>query len=92
MVIERFRNSDPAPIYARFAQRGRQLPDGVTFVDSWVTLDGSTCYQVVEATDRQALDPWIAAWHDLVGFEVLAVQSSKEAARRYGPGSGGIKP
>jgi len=30
MVIERFRNGDPGPVYARFKERGRLLPDGVT--------------------------------------------------------------
>jgi hypothetical protein len=30
MVIERFRNRDPKPIYRRLRDQGRQMPDGST--------------------------------------------------------------
>ena len=36
MVIERFRNRDPKPIYRRLRDQGRQMPDGLTYVDSWI--------------------------------------------------------
>ena len=36
MVIEQFRARDPVPIYARVHERGRSLPDGLKYVDSWV--------------------------------------------------------
>jgi hypothetical protein len=29
MVIERFKDRDPAPIYARLTNQGRALPDGL---------------------------------------------------------------
>jgi hypothetical protein len=38
MVIERFR-AGAKPIYERFGERGRQMPDGLAFVASWVTAD-----------------------------------------------------
>lgn len=85
LVIERFRGGDPRPVYARLAARGRQLPAGVAVLGSWVTEDGGSCYQVMEAAGRQALDAWIAAWADLVDFEVLTVVPGGEAARLYGP-------
>ena len=36
MVIERFKDRDPAPIYARLREQGRALPDGIRYMDSWV--------------------------------------------------------
>ena len=36
MVIERFKNRDAAPVYTRFRERGRMMPDGLKYVDSWV--------------------------------------------------------
>lgn len=39
MIVERFRNGDPVPIYARFRDRGRMAPDGLRYVSSWVTVD-----------------------------------------------------
>lgn len=82
MVIEHFRNGDPRPVYERFRARGRLAPEGLTYVNSWVTDDLTRCYQVMECADRRLLDAWIAAWDDLVQFEVLPVITSAEASAR----------
>ncbi len=82
MVIERFRDRDPVPVYARFRERGRLAPDGLRYVNSWVTSDLATCYQVMECDDRALLDTWLSAWSDLVEFEVAPVITSPEAAAR----------
>jgi hypothetical protein len=82
MVIEHFRNGNPRPVYARFRERGRLAPEGLLYVDSWVTDDLARCYQVMECDDRALLDEWIAAWSDLVEFEVLSVVTSAEASAR----------
>ena len=39
MVIEKYRHG-PGPVYQRAAERGRMLPDGLRYVDSWVVDDG----------------------------------------------------
>lgn len=82
LVIERFKGGNPSPVYARFAERGRLAPEGLTYVSSWVTEDLTTCYQVMETDDRSLMDAWIANWSDLVDFEVLSVLPSAEAAAR----------
>ena len=82
MVIERFRGGDPAPVYARFRERGRLAPEGLEYVNSWIAQDMTTCYQVMQTERRELLDQWIAAWADLVDFEVLPVITSAEAAAR----------
>ena len=82
MVIEHFRNGDPNPVYARFRERGRLAPEGLTYVSSWVTEDLAHCYQVMECEDRSLLDQWMAAWSDLVEFEVIPVVTSATAAAR----------
>jgi hypothetical protein len=82
LIIEHFRNGDPAPVYARFRARGRLAPEGLTYVNSWVTPDLKHCYQVMECADRALLDAWIANWNDLVEFEVIPVIPSAEAAAR----------
>lgn len=84
MVVETFREG-PAPVYARFRERGRMAPEGLRYVSSWVTTSGEQCYQLMECEDRAFLDEWIAAWADLVSFEVVPVMSSAEAAARFGP-------
>jgi hypothetical protein len=53
MIVERFRNGDAVAVYRRSRARGRQAPEGLTYVSSWVTTDLATCYQVMEWTTRR---------------------------------------
>jgi len=80
MIVEHFKNGDPVPVYRRFREEGRLAPDGLEYVGSWVTSDMTGCYQVMECDDRALLDEWMAAWDDLVRFEVIEVVTSTEAA------------
>jgi hypothetical protein len=36
MVIERFRNQDPIPVYKRVRDPGITFPEGLTYVGSWI--------------------------------------------------------
>jgi hypothetical protein len=80
LIIERYRHGDPRPVYERFQQRGRLAPDGLTYVSSWVTHDLTTCYQVMETSEKGLLSAWMNQWSDLVEFEVIPVLASQEAA------------
>ena len=83
MIIEHYRGGDPLPVYARFRERGRMAPEGLHYVGSWVTPDGARCYQVMDCDDRALLERWMAAWADLVDFEVQPVITSAEAATKF---------
>jgi len=85
MIIEDFRNGDPVPVYRRLRDSGRQMPDGLSYVASWVTTDLNRCYQVVECDDREPLDEWMSGWADLVQFEVVPVLGSSDAANLIAP-------
>jgi hypothetical protein len=82
MVIERFRNRDADAVYARFRERGRMLPEGVTYVSSWVEPNFDRCFQLMECTDPQLLQVWAANWNDLADFEFIPVITSQEASSR----------
>ncbi len=85
MVIERFRDGDPIPVYRRFRDQGRLAPEGLRYVASWVTHDLGRCYQVMECEDVALLHQWIARWEDLTEFEVVPVMTSPEAAAAVAP-------
>jgi len=80
MVIETFRNGDPVPVYRRFRERGRMMPEGVEYLGSWVTSDLRRCYQVMQCESRRPLEEWMANWEDLTDFEVVPVIASADAA------------
>jgi hypothetical protein len=82
MIVEHFRNQDPVPVYRRFRERGRLLPDGVRYISSWVDEGLTRCFQLMETNDRPLLDEWMANWKDVVDFEIYPVMSSEQAAAK----------
>ena len=85
MVVETFHSGDPVPVYRRFRDRGRMMPEGVVYWGSWVTDDFRRCFQIMEAPDRGLLDQWISRWSDIADFEVVAVIASADAATAIAP-------
>jgi hypothetical protein len=87
MVIETFRSGMRSLVYERFQQKGRMLPPGLNYIDSWVELDGDRCFQLMETSHRDLFQEWIRAWEDLVSFEIVELEAKKEA-----PGEGSRSP
>jgi hypothetical protein len=85
MVVESFRDQDAKAVYRRFRDKGRQTPDGLTFVGSWVAADLGRCFQLMETEDVTLLQRWVAEWSDLVAFEIVPVVTGKETAEALGP-------
>jgi hypothetical protein len=82
MVIEHFHPGKINELYRRFAEKGRMLPEGVQYINSWINEALTVCYQVMEADSAGKLNQWIANWTDLADFEVIPVISSAEAKKR----------
>ena len=80
MVIERFRDQNALAVYREFRAKGRQMPDGLTFVGSWVTADVTRCFQLMECDDVTLLQRWVANWSHLIEFEIVPVVAGKETA------------
>ena len=78
MVIETFRNHDAKAIYRRLRDHGRQMPDGLSFVGSWVQADMGRCFQLMESDDVTLLQRWVVAWSDLIEFEIVPVVTGKD--------------
>jgi hypothetical protein len=85
MIVERFREGDPVPVYRRFRDKGRLAPDGLHYVNSWVSADFRRCYQLMECDDRRLIEQWTANWTDLVDFEVVPVVTSAAAVKAITP-------
>jgi Protein of unknown function (DUF3303) len=81
MVVERF-TQGAGPVYQRAAEQGRLLPEGLTYVDSWVDERLERCFQLMETADPNLFDEWTARWSDLAEFEVVRVVTSAEASQR----------
>jgi len=82
LVIENYKPGKTKDIYDRFALKGRMLPTGVEYVDSWIEENLQKCYQIMRSESLEKIDEWIACWNDLVDFEVIPVLSSAEVAEK----------
>ena len=81
MVVVIFRQG-ARPVYERAAERGRMLPPGLEYIDSWIDAGLGRCFQLMETDDPALFDAWIAEWSDLAAFEIVPVIGSAEAAER----------
>jgi len=74
LVIERFGDGDPLPVYERLQQAGRGLPEGLRFVESWVEAGLGRCFQLMECDDARLLQEWVLHWRGCrVSFEIVPV-------------------
>jgi len=79
MIIEKFHAGKVKMIYERFDEKGRMMPEGVNYINSWIQTDMSTCYQVMESDSKEMIHEWIGHWKDLADFEIIPVITSSEA-------------
>lgn len=80
MVIERFKDGKTKEIYRRFQQKGRMMPEGLKYIDSWVEVNCDRCFQLMECDDLGLFQEWILQWQDLATFEIIPVVPSKQTA------------
>ena len=84
MVIETFTRG-PQAVYARAAERGRLLPPGLGYLDSWIDERGlDRCFQLMECDDVLLLQHWVLQWRDLVEFEIVPVSASRVVREMMG--------
>ena len=82
MIIEKFHPNKIKEIYSRFDEKGRMMPEGLVYINSWVDETFETCYQVMETDVESKLYEWIENWKDLTDFQVIIVMTSAEAKKK----------
>ena len=86
MIIETFANDDMIPIYRRLESEGRQLPEGLTYVDSWIEANFRRCFQLMETNDPLTLQAWVLSWRGTgARFEIVPVVPSKSTRQVVAP-------
>ena len=85
MVIERFKNRDALAVYRRLREKGRMMPEGLTYVGSWTEANFDRCFQLMECEDPRLFQQWVVQWQDLCEFEIVPVVPSKETLETITP-------
>jgi Protein of unknown function (DUF3303) len=81
MVIETF-TQGARPVYERARDRGRMLPEGLRYLESWVEPGLGRCFQLMETDEPTLFEQWTSHWDDLGEFEIVPVIGSAEAAAK----------
>jgi len=74
MVIETFKPGQKEAVYERFHRLGRQLPEGLHYIDSWLEENGNRCFQLMQTENKKLFDLWISHWSDLVTFQIIPIE------------------
>ena len=85
MVVERFKRSEIKTIYRRVRDKGRVLPDGLTYVDSWIEAGFGRCFQLMQTDDVTLLQRWVVELGDAIEFEIVPVAPSKDVRKMIEP-------
>jgi hypothetical protein len=80
MVIEHFDQAKLKDVYRHLRDRGRGVPDGVRYVDSWIEASFGRCFQLMECDDATLLQEWVLHWSALARFEIVPVAPSKQVS------------
>ena len=74
MVIETFFENSIEKVYERFHNKGRMLPEGLNYLDSWLAKDGNRCFQLMETERFELFQEWTEQWNDLTHFEIVTIR------------------
>lgn len=73
MVVEKYKEGCFEKVYERYNSRGRLLPEGLTYLNSWVNQEKNICFQLMESNDTELFYVWFKNWEDLVEFELYPI-------------------
>ena len=86
MVVERFEGNDMLPVYRRVRDEGRGLPEGLTYVGSWIEPSFARCFQLMECDDLRLLQAWVLHWRGTgASFEIVPVVESGQTRKVVAP-------
>jgi len=82
MIIEHFHPGKVKELYKRFEEKGRMMPAGVQYVNSWIDESVTRCYQVMESESEEKIKEWVNNWKDVADFEIIPVITSAQAKEK----------
>lgn len=62
------------------------VPEGLTYLDSWVEPNFDRCFQLMECDDLRLIQQWVLNWRGSgVTIEIVLVVPSKDTMEVVGP-------
>ncbi len=73
MVVERFKTGRLEANNKLWNEKGRMLPEGLYYLNSWVNKEENICFQLMETNDAQLFEVWTDKWKAFTDFEVYPI-------------------
>ncbi len=54
------------------------LPEGLHYIDSWLTKDRLRCFQLMETERFELFKEWTCNWNNLTHFEIVEIGGKPE--------------
>ena len=86
MIIERVKDCGPRPIYRHLRDKGRGLPEGLKYIDSWIEPNFDRCFQLMECDDARLLQEPFDAVTAVAGEVVVDGLGDLRRTRLVHPG------
>lgn len=71
MVVEKFKPGLMDENYRIYNEKGRQFPEGLYYLNSWLNKENSICFQLMETNNELLLHEWFKKWEQYVDFELF---------------------
>ena len=81
LIIEKFKEDKVNALYLRLEEKGRLLSPGIQYVNSWIDMDITTCYQIMKAKSIGQVQEWLFQWQEFADFEIIPVMDSDIARK-----------
>lgn len=73
MVVEKFKPGLMEKNYEVYRSKGRMLPEGLYYLNSWVNTEKNICFQLMESNDPSLFEVWFKTWEEYVEFELYPI-------------------
>lgn len=73
MVVEKFKPNCLEKNNVRWNEKGRMLPDGLYYLNSWMNKENNICFQLMETNDVTLFEIWTNKWNDYTDFEIYPI-------------------
>lgn len=62
MIIGHFHIGKVKELCKRFEKKGRMMPEGLQYLNSWTDEKVTPCYQVMEGDSEEKIQEWLKNW------------------------------
>ncbi len=73
IVVEKFKPGCFEHNSKRWNEKGRMLPEGLYYLNSWVNKEQNICFQLMETNDASLFEAWTSHWKDYTDFEIFPI-------------------